>query len=76
MRMVTKLHLGTGHRPAGSLSPVSTSLRTPPMVTGLGRPDPQTRPPAALPILVVWALALGLCLAFWAGVAALLVSLI
>ncbi len=55
---------------------MSTSLRTPPLVTGLDRPDPQTPTPAALPILVVWALAIGLCLAFWVGVAALLVSLI
>lgn len=55
---------------------MSTSLRTPPLVTGFGRPGPEARPPAALPVLVVWALALGLCLTFWAGVGALLVTLL
>jgi hypothetical protein len=55
---------------------VSTSLRTRPLVPGLRRSDPQTRPPAAaLTILLVWLLAIGLCLAFWTGIVALLVSL-
>lgn len=76
MQMVTKLHLAGRRRPAGS-RPVSTSLRTPPRVTGLGRTDPQARrPAAALPVLTVWALAVGLCLAFWAGLVVLLVSLV
>ena len=55
---------------------MSTSLRTRPLVPGLRRSDPQTRPPAAaLTILLVWASAIGLCLAFWAGIVALLMSL-
>jgi hypothetical protein len=75
MRIVTNLHLTSGRDPAGSI-PVSTSLRTRPLVPGLPRPDPQTRPPAAaLTILLVWLLAIGLCLAFWTGIVALLVSL-
>lgn len=36
----------------------------------------RTGPVAGLPILVVWAVVLGCCVAFWAGVGILLANLI
>lgn len=56
---------------------MSTSeLRTPPLVAGAARPAPAGDAGAGLPILAVWVVVLGLCLAFWAGVGVLLATLI
>ena len=55
---------------------MSTSLRTPPLATRLGRSRPPARPRRAFPILAVWAVAVAMCLAFWAGVVVLAMSLL